>query len=319
MKKFLTLFLSLIVCITFSACRFSLDKNGGDLVSNLTKLPTPTITEVHDDYVYWNEVPNASSYVIRINDIQESIGNSLKYSIAAIMDARLEINIPTELHIYIKAKGNQVLYGDSDWSGEYLYTYTKINNEPISEKLFDKDAINKAKELRIGYGYNFIDDVYFDVTNASSNAVLDLEKLFTDSCLSAQPSNYTKTDKIYEESIADFHTRVSTALTSEVSVGGTIDICSANVSAGLKSSSTIDFNKYATSGFLNCYSYSEYKNYQVLDYGNYFDLSNMLSSNFLRIVNKEGPFSSLTDDELAEYIISNYGTHLIMGVKTGGA
>lgn len=98
MKKFLTLFLSLIVCIPFSACSFSFDKNGGDLVSNLTKLPTPTITEVHDDYVYWNEVPNASSYIIRINDIQESIGNSLKCSIAAIMDAKLEINIPTELH-----------------------------------------------------------------------------------------------------------------------------------------------------------------------------------------------------------------------------
>ena len=318
MKKILSILLGIIFCFSFTGCELSFDKDGGEIVTNLTQLPTPTNIEVYDDYVYWDEVPNASSYVIKINDIQESVGNSLKYSIAAIMDGRLESNIPTELHIYIKAKGNQVLYSDSNWSNEYLYTYTKMSNEPISEKLVDKEAVDKAKELRIGYGYNFIDDVYFDVTNASYNSVIDLDKLFIDSSLSAQSSEYTKTDKIYEESITDFHTRVSTALTSEVSVGGAIGIYSANVSAGLKSSSAIEFSKYAKSGFLNCYSYSEYKNYQVLDFGNSFDLSNILSSNFLSIVNKEGIYASLTNDALAEYIINYYGTHLIMGVTTGG-
>ena len=310
MKKLIAILLGVVFCFSFVGC--------GDGDGGVTQLPAPINIEAHEDYIYWDEVPNASSYVIKINDIQENVGNSLKCSIAAIMDSRLDSNVSTELHIYVKAKGNQLLFSDSNWSSECVYTYTKTESQPSAEKLVNKEAIDKAKELRIGYGYNFIDDIYFDVTNASSNSVLDLEKLFVDSSLSAQSSTYTKTDKIYEESITDFHTRVSTALTSEVSAGGEIGIYSANISAGLKSSSTIDFGKYAKSGFLNCYSYSEYKNYQVLDFGTYFDLSNMLSANFLNIVNKVGHYASLTNDQLAEYIISNYGTHLIMGVKTGG-
>ncbi len=414
MKKIISFVMVLLLILSsFSliGCDISVDEDGGEIVSRLTALPAPVNIRVEkDNYVYWDEVPNANSYVVKINNYQESVGNSLKLNIGAIIDARIEYNTPTELHIFIKAKGNQILYADSDWSSECVYTYIKqendsgLNNKKIKldtpvfsydtamniitwnavngadgyelkineeeiylpqtldcsyepdvnqerfifsmkalaafddEKYVDSnwsrsitykfspihivetnmEYVNKARELGIGYAYNFIDDVYFDVTNSSNNSVINLEKLFTMAKLNSQPSNYTKNDSIYSENISDFQLNVATSLNSEVSVGGAFDIFSANVSAGLQSSSSIDFSKYSKSGFLNCYSYSEYKNYQVVDYGTSLELASMLSDNFYNLVNKQGSYSTLSDTAIANYILNSYGTHLILGVKTGG-
>lgn len=186
------------------------------------------------------------------------------------------------------------------------------------EKMTNQEAANKAQELRIGYAYNFVDDKYFDVTKSSANSVIDLNGLFKSSYLNIQPSTYTKSESIYKESISEFQASVGASLNSEVSAGGSFDIFSANVSAGLQSSTSIDFSKYGKSGFLNCYSYAEYKNYQILDFGNTYDLSNLFATSFKSIVNKEGVYASMSNEEIAEYILGNYGTHLILGVKTGG-
>lgn len=409
MKKLLALILGLTIFTTFSACSFSFDKNGGEAVSNTTKLPAPTVTGVFDDYIYWDEVPNASSYLIKINDLSpENAGNSLKYSIASIVDNRIDANTPTELHIYVKAKGNQILYGDSDWSAEYVYTYTKKNGSsektalatPIfsfddennliewtqiegadgyellvndnsiiipqmiqckyrpnveanidftfsmralspennsnytdsnwtrsitlkyspsnEEVIADQEAVQKAQELGIGYGYNFVSDKYFDTTSSSVNSIIDVDKLFQTSRLNTKPSNVTESNSIYKESISEFQTSVAASLNSEVSAGATFNIFSANVTAGLQSSSSIDFSKYGKSGFLNCYSYAEYKNYQVTDFGTTSDLAKLFTVGFKSIVNKEGAYASMTNEQIAAYILNNYGTHLILGVKTGG-
>lgn len=134
MKKLFAIILSFAISIA-TGCSFNFDGNTGDATANLTKLPTPTVTEVVDGYVYWEEVSNASSYVVKINSYQESAGNSLKYSISSIMDSRIDYDTPTELHIYVMAKGNQILFGDSDWSQEFVCTYTKESNQSHTNKL----------------------------------------------------------------------------------------------------------------------------------------------------------------------------------------
>ena len=141
MKKFFAMLLGVIFCFSFTACQLSVAKNGGEIIANLTELPAPSNITVVEDYIHWDEVPNASAYVVKINGIQESVGNSLKYSIATIMDNRLEANVPTELHIYIKAKGNQVLYADSNWSSEFLYVYTKTNKDSTFDKKTNEEYI----------------------------------------------------------------------------------------------------------------------------------------------------------------------------------
>lgn len=107
MKKMCFILVVFISILCLTSC---------DVNSNPNQLPPPVIREVKDNYVYWDEVPNTNSYTIKINNYQESCGNSLKYSISSIMDSRIDANVPIELHIYVKAVGNQVLYADSEWS-----------------------------------------------------------------------------------------------------------------------------------------------------------------------------------------------------------
>lgn len=162
---------SLFASLILSGCSSSFDKNSGEVDANLTKLPTPTITEVLNNYVYWNEVPNASSYTIKINSYQESTGNQLKYSISSIIDSRIDYNVPTELHIYVKANGNQIMYSDSDWSSEYSYTYTKINGEISGNNSLDYPKNIDFKDNKITW--DIVENAsYYQVeitTNDSTN------------------------------------------------------------------------------------------------------------------------------------------------------
>lgn len=170
-----------------TACNLSYGGDGGEIVAKLTQLPTPTIREVIDDYVYWDEVPNASSYTIKINGVPENAGNSLKYSIGAILDSRIEYNVPTVAHITVTAKGNQILYSDSEPSQEYTYTYTKKSNQidppsPTKISVPRNIAINKAiiswadVDNAIGYRLKINDNIYTTSRTQFSLATIFNEK-----------------------------------------------------------------------------------------------------------------------------------------------
>ncbi len=157
-------------------------------VETLPKLGAPTNVRVaNDEFVYWNEVPNASSYVVKINDFQESINGALKCSISSIMDAHIEYDTPTALAISVKAKGNQITFLDSDWSEKINYTYTKIepvdpnketlpapNNIRCINNVISWDAVPNA----FGYLIYFYDEV--DFTANTTETSLDVSRLFTD-------------------------------------------------------------------------------------------------------------------------------------------
>ena len=87
MKKWIVSFFALLITlcslIGLASCKVSVDENGISAIENFTKLPAPNIVEVKDNYVYWEEVPNASSYLIKINNYQESTGNKLNYWVTA--------------------------------------------------------------------------------------------------------------------------------------------------------------------------------------------------------------------------------------------
>lgn len=203
MKKLLFLS-SCILFLGLTSCSI----NGNTVDVAVTALPAPINVRVeNDNYVYWDEVPNASSYVLKINGSQENTGNALKYSIAALMDSKIEANIPTELHIFVKAKGNQILFSDSEWSTEITYTYTKVANSGNKEKLptpriirnehhFEWDAVSNAVGYTISYSINNGD--FKEATTASNS----FDFSYSANCLysikfkanAASDSNYLDSD-----------------------------------------------------------------------------------------------------------------------------
>jgi len=112
-KRLICLVISTVMLVSFCAC-------GGGLPA----LDVPVITSVRDGYVYWDEVPGANSYVIKINGAQEEVSSALKCSIEETMGSLLIPGKAVELHISIKAKGNQVSNADSLWSDEVVISYT---------------------------------------------------------------------------------------------------------------------------------------------------------------------------------------------------
>lgn len=71
MKKTIIIVFTCLFSVGLSACSLKYYGDGGEVITNLTALPTPINVRVEsDNYVYWDEVPNASSYMIKINDYQ---------------------------------------------------------------------------------------------------------------------------------------------------------------------------------------------------------------------------------------------------------
>lgn len=274
-------------------------------------MATPVFSyDEKNNVIEWNQVGGADGYELLIDDESVVVPQMTKCEYRPDVESYADFTFSMRA----LAPENGTSYIDSNWTRTITLKYKPTDEEKVT----DQEAVNKAQELRIGYAYNFVDDEYFDVTKSSVNSVIDLKELFKSSYLNIQPSTYSKSESIYKESISDFQASVAASLSSEVSGGSSFGIYSANVTAGLQSSAAIDFSKYGKSGFLNCYSYAEYKNYQVIDFGNTSDLANMFTASFKSIINKEGAYASMSNEQIAKYIIDNYGTHLLLGVKTGG-
>lgn len=314
MKKLLVVFLSVLLCLNLIACDLSFDKDGGEITTNLTKLPTPVIKSVENDYVFWEEVPNASSYIVKINDYQESAGNQLKYSIASVMDSRVEENTPTELHIYIKAKGNQVLYSDSEWSKEITYTYTKVSSEGKVQvgfkDVYKSNGLGRTIDLisadsykpKSGVGYIFDESALFHRTL--------LEETIRD-----QKATYeygTSFDSFYSKWKFDIGAKVAK---NDLGIDGM------NFMPG-----SADFNIEVKGGYeqvrkeetkelyIKMHHNIVGKSVEIIGHAsdyNYY--ASILSDNFKNAARQ------VTDDKTAEKFIAAWGTHVIMAAYYGAA
>lgn len=112
----------------------------GNTSSNFFKLETPKNIYVdNDNYIHWDKVSKAVYYNIRIminNEYgmfcnENSSRNECNIS-RFFYHGEIPYDTPTELKISVMAKGNGGAVVDSDYSNEYVYTYTRINTE-ISE------------------------------------------------------------------------------------------------------------------------------------------------------------------------------------------
>ena len=309
-KKLISLFLFVICAVFFCGCGLiNFDRKSE---SSKTELAAPANLCVENDIVMWSSVPNAGSYIVQIGDEStQALTREIVYPLSALLsDSRVG------LYVRVKAcPADPATFTESAWSALYgPFDYSaNITSPPVAVE--KNEALKKAKELRIGHGYDFVNDEYFNINKAKTNSVLDMEKVLDSAYLSyGQNANQTITRSVYSENIHEFISSVNLSSNSSISVGGKYNEMSAKVEAGLQRSFSIDYSQYSYSGFLNCYCYCELRNYQLLDYGDADTLSEMLSTNFLRAVKN----TSIPVDRRAQNIIDNFGTHVILGMVSGG-
>ena len=183
--------------------------------------------------------------------------------------------------------------------------------------LFNKK--NDPASLGIGYGYNFIDDEYFDSNNKSVNSVLDLDALLKIANVEETNAQESVGKGISGDSITEYSENYNSAMEAELGLKFPVKMFTASISASMKISNAVDFSDYQRALFYNYTNYYEYKNYELKNYGEQAILSDYLSSNFKNVLNRTSrDVVGMTDEELAAYIYDNYGTHVILGVITGG-
>lgn len=117
-KAIVTIIFIVTICLALTACDISLNGNGGQIVSQLTQLSAPGDLYVEDNIVKWKSVANADSYIISMNN-REALTRELQYPIFDLISESGDISIK------VLAKGNGIMYSDSDWSEILIYNYVK--------------------------------------------------------------------------------------------------------------------------------------------------------------------------------------------------
>ncbi len=293
----------------------SLDANGLCTICNHSvsfQLAQPVITAVKYDTIYWDPVPNANEYMVRVED-----------------------NYTCTL------RGTQCLLKDLDWNGKPLSNIEKgfikvevmalghgyFKASPWSEVdtsyyyVAEANSSDKANlnSLKIGYGYNLIEDAYLDITESSTVAVFDHDKLLALGDYSGRTPASSGAGATYRYSSMDeFLSKTNEEYNAKLSIGtpflGTLSM---QLEAGVGSNSR-NYSYVETLVYIENKVYADYKIQNITP----SEYVHCLSDKFLKDLRCESDETKEFADNpeaLAEYIYNTYGTHAILGVTTGGA
>ena len=278
------------------------------------KLNTPSISKIEYDTVYWEPVDNADLYLIRINGDYEYRTRNTYCEISMVRNAMgngitlLANKEPITINVQVMAIGYDN-YSNSNWSSiDNRYVYIPVSN--------DAAKVEELANYRLGYGYNLIEDEYLRIANASRYSVLDVGKLLT-------LGQYTRTDntKGYSDyysysSVDEFMSKRENNF--DASVGVKIPLAG-SLKAQLSSSMSEHYSNYSYNEMFVADVGVTIADHQLLNLKDEY-LKYCMSVDFLKVIYRQTPETeNLTDEELVEYIYERYGTHIILGVTTGGS
>lgn len=281
-------------------------------------LDAPANVRVSNDTIAWTAVPNATSYTVVANDIYKITGLEttscpIDYLTYKVGDSYMKISTHGIISVKVMAEATGE-YKASDWS-EVCSDYYYIPNST------DQAKIDLLQNYGLGRAYNFVEDYYLDIEQVSSYNVLNPAKLLTiGSYVSAQNTkgysdyySYSSVDEYISKKEGSFG----------VSIGVDIPI------AG---SLNAQFNSECTSNYRN-YAYNEMfvaevgvtlKDHRILglsigENGSDNDaLVACMDAAFLKDITGQTT-NNLSKEELAAVLYNKYGTHVILGVTTGGS
>ena len=281
------------------------------------KLTAPIIRNVEYDIIYWDEVPNASYYTVVINTeksgnyrcatdvLYTHISEAMKQKADGTYASITEAGVIT---ISVFANGDGEKHLDSDKSNTYTCTY-------VPEKEIITNDIVSPNAQSLGYGYNAISG-HMSI-NEATEEILNFKKLLTigeyrvDSATDYQDVktyNYSSVNEMMSKHEEEFSTNFELGVPS---VG--------SIKSKFKASIGINHNEYK---YNETFLVDGIVGYQVYTIKGYDDrlLKHCLSEQFLKDVKRQSTKTAgLTKDaDLARYIYETYGTHVVLGVKTGG-
>ncbi len=276
------------------------------------KLEKPIITSVKYDTVYWDPVPNANQYVVRVND---NYTCTLRGNVCLLKDLDWDGKPLSNIGKgFIKVEVMALGYGeyeDSEWSAADT-SYYYVTKE-------DSEDVAVLQSYKIGYGYNLIEDSYLDITESSNVAVFDHNKLLALGDYSGRTPASSSAGSTYRYSSMDeFLTKTNEEYNLKLSLSmPLIGTLKSQFKAGI-GTSVKNYEYVETLIYIENRVYADYKIQNITP----SEYVHCLSDKFLMDLRCESPETegfANNPEELAKYIYENYGTHAILGVTTGGA
>lgn len=304
-------------------------KSMSDMTAVLNILPkrlkAPEIEEVAYDILYWTKVENADGYIVRVNsdfifntrstqcDLSK-LKNEAGEQLELVLDSKGELK-PISVEVMAIGVGNYKSSKYCDANNDYYY---------IPEK--SDELKGKLSELGIGSAYNLIEYDYLDSEKITKNKVLNVGKLIR---ISSEPICRDGGEGVSQgysySSIDEFMSTTKISLNiekgSSFNAGFLLGSLSAQLNANIDSKySEYDYNntfRYEVNKSYKEYAFSDLKEKLikycladgfVKDYNDYLDNRKALSGKELNAF----------DDAFVKYLYESYGTHVILGLKTGG-
>ncbi len=281
------------------------------------KLETPTNVRVEYDEVKWDAVPNADYYTVRVNGDYEAITRSVSYPLSSVVNSANEklfanktgINKHGEIEVIVFANANGN-YAASDFS-------EKVKSYYVPEAGSSAD-ITAAVKFALGQGYNMIDQDFSPGTEAKG-VVFNVGKLFaTDSfALTNQGGGGTNTSYYYN-SADEYISKQKNSGEMNFNMGGGTGFVTAGLQTKLSYGGEENYTskKYYSSYISRSDSITGTASFS----GQNEDIKvHCLSNDFMKDIKGESEKTKLLDDTaLCEHILNKYGTHVALGVKTGG-
>ena len=270
------------------------------------QLDAPVIKHVDYDIVHWEPVANAAQYKVFVNGDFYAItdGDNTSLALKNVRNQAGEyLSVADYVSIRVQAIGSG-RYIDSPKSSEKQYYY-------VSEKTNLSEEEKNLTNYGLGYGYNLIENEAIDSEKISNDKVLNISKLLTlgEYYNPAITKGYLDS---YHYSSMD---QLLAHFEGSVSANGGINFLNiAKIKANYE---------YNVGGSYSKYQYNEvyvvqesfiYKTYGIKDYS-YGDLEYCLTETFREDIKL---VESMGDDAWMDYMYKKYGTHVILGVATGG-
>lgn len=262
------------------------------------RLPAPQNVSISGDKISWDRVSNALSYTVTVNgDYTFTTKNRFAY----VRDAKNEQgeSISTYGEIIVTVRADSVKN----------YVYSKMSEEAISFYIPTKEDDNNLASLGIGHSYNMLVNDVYSVENISQNSVLDINKLLGLGSYRLSDIN-NKSTEVYSYS---YSSEKYSKAEVKIDFGAEINYGIGNVKASVSGAAEGDMASHKYNHVYVVNGSMIHQQHLISGVNDEETLRQCLSSAFINDLNavKNGKMT-------VEQLYAKYGTHVVIGVITGG-
>ena len=298
MKRFVLFFIVFVIIFSISSCGILEDEpEETEIITTITgvTLTVPQNILVLDNVIHWNSVPNATGYIVSIDNV-EYVVNDLSFEIP--------IEKSKDIEIRVKAIGNTTTTLDSNWSEIVMHELVKAT--PVLDSYKTK-LLNES----IGRTINVITGEYA-VIDASYQSIFNTNMLY-EMTLVSTPLRRQNAESVIQSTMESFIIDLNVKYQRSLSAQIPFDIFTLGASNVFNLQIDGRYGKNTSELFYTLYQNIIGNRIEIEGYRDHSKFTEALSNGFIIDIEKleDGLISPNT-------IINKYGTHAVVAGLYGG-